>query len=235
MTDADAPRAGEQQQCAEHEQVLWRVQVRAPLADRRHVPGGIEPRREQTRCATISAGDQASEDGVHRTHRHDRQASRRECGRVADRGSQHGERDEQHRHARRVEQQDVAVGQLAVDERDGSAEVDAVVVGEVPIEPATDEDRTRTDEERDQPDAAEERRVASDVIRPTSQEAATRPRPGPRLSLDTLAHDSRPARWGSMRERRAWARRSGGRGGRRVRGVSGDGQSRPHPAGATSG
>ena len=142
---------GDHEQREEHERVLGRVQVRAPFADSRDVPGRVEPRCEQAGHAAVPTRDEAGKHRVQRAQRHDRQASGREGRRIADHRPEKRERHEEHDHPWRVEQQHVAVRELAVDQRDRCPEVDAVVIGQVPVEPATDEDRNSTDEEARRP------------------------------------------------------------------------------------
>ncbi len=154
-----ASRPGQGEEREQEEGVLGCDEPGRPFHIGCDLPHRIQEAGEERRPPPQSAGDEHDQTGIHCPQDHEAEPGRGECRRVADDPAQGGERGQDVEDAWWMEQQEVAVRDPPMDQRDRRAEVHAVVVVDQAVEPAATEDRDEADEERQPADPGEENEI----------------------------------------------------------------------------
>ena len=126
---ARRPSAKTAERAEEAEEHEVGLDLQAPFGGDDRRVGGEQPARQQHRDEAAVAHQQAGEDDVGAGDEHRQHAHHPEGVAGPDRPPDEGEREQQQRDARRLNGDEVPVGDDAVGEADGGAEVGAVVVG----------------------------------------------------------------------------------------------------------
>ena len=154
------PRSGEDEQREQQQRALRGDEPRRPLDVRRHLPHDVDGARGERRASPGAARDQRHEHDVHGAEHHEREPRGGEPGGVADQVPERGERREHDQDPGWVQQQEVAIRDAPVEQRDRRPEVDAVVVGHRAEQAAAPEHGDQADGQGDGDHAGEEREVS---------------------------------------------------------------------------
>ena len=165
--DGAGPGVGQRQQRQEQERALGGDQPRRPFDAHGDDPDGVQERGGERGASTAARRDQADEERVGRAKRHEAEPGGGECRSVGREPAEGGERAEQVHDPRRVQQGEVAIGDPTVDEREGGAHVDAVVVVDDPVHASRQQDRHEADDEGrdgDRRELPQQRSVNSEAL-----------------------------------------------------------------------